>query len=265
MIYKIVVKVLVERMSGILDSCIGEAQGAFIPGRHISDNVLIAYEVLHSLKMRKKSQKSNFALKLDMSKAYNCVEWNFLARMMSNLGFHIDWITLFMRCICSVSYTVGINDEINDSFVPSRGLRQALSSYLFLLYVEGFFTLFRYAKSKGEMIDAPIGRQRLVINNLFFVDDCILFGDATRLGACTIKSIISEYESVFGQKVNFDKSLIYFGIAVTESDRKLIIDLLKVRTASNLEKYLVLPIMVGRNKNRAFANYVDKFRKKMES
>ncbi|MBA0824001.1 hypothetical protein Goarm_020691, partial [Gossypium armourianum] len=59
-----------------------EAQGAFIPRRHISDNVLISYEVLHSLKMKKKNRKGNFALKLDISKAYDHVEWDFLAGMM---------------------------------------------------------------------------------------------------------------------------------------------------------------------------------------
>lgn len=58
-------------MSAILGNCINEAQGAFIPGRLISNNVLIAYEVLHSLKMNKRGKKGNFALKLDMSKAYD--------------------------------------------------------------------------------------------------------------------------------------------------------------------------------------------------
>ncbi|KAA3482507.1 reverse transcriptase [Gossypium australe] len=73
-VYKIITKVLVNRMNAILGNCINESQGAFIPGRHISDNVLITYEVLHSLKMKKKGKKGNFALKLDMSKAYDRVE-----------------------------------------------------------------------------------------------------------------------------------------------------------------------------------------------
>ncbi|KAA3475036.1 reverse transcriptase [Gossypium australe] len=73
-IYKIITKMLVGRMSDILGVCINEAQGAFIPGRLISDNVLIAYEVLHSLKMKKNGKKRHFALKLDMSKAYDRVE-----------------------------------------------------------------------------------------------------------------------------------------------------------------------------------------------
>ncbi|KAH1032563.1 hypothetical protein J1N35_044737 [Gossypium stocksii] len=82
-LYKIIAKILVACMSPILDCCIDEAQGAFIQGRHITDNTLITYEVLHSLKMKKKGIKGNFTLKLDLIKAYDQLEWDFLAGMMN--------------------------------------------------------------------------------------------------------------------------------------------------------------------------------------
>lgn len=107
-LYKIIAKVIVDRMSPFLGFCIDEAQGAFISGRQISDNTLIAYEVLHALKMKKRGKKGNFALKLNLSKAYDRVEWDFLAGMLTRLGFHQDWVVLIMRCVCSVTYTVGI-------------------------------------------------------------------------------------------------------------------------------------------------------------
>ncbi|KAA3467222.1 reverse transcriptase [Gossypium australe] len=96
-VYKIIKKVLVTCMSAILGSCINKAQGVFILGRHIYDNVLIAYEVLHSLKMKKNGKKGNFALKLDMSKVYDRVEWDFLARMMLRFDFHTDRTVLIMK------------------------------------------------------------------------------------------------------------------------------------------------------------------------
>ncbi|KAH1108059.1 hypothetical protein J1N35_011827 [Gossypium stocksii] len=114
MVYKIIAKILVERMSVILGGCINEAQGAFILRRHISDNVLIAYKVLHSLKMKKKNRKGNFALKLDISKAYDRAKWDILAGMMIQLGFHIDWVVLIIRCVCSVSYIVGLNENTSE-------------------------------------------------------------------------------------------------------------------------------------------------------
>ncbi|KAA3472179.1 reverse transcriptase [Gossypium australe] len=195
-LYKIIAKVLVNRMSDMLGDCINEPQGAFIPGRLISDNILIAYEILHSLKMKKRGKKGNFALKLDMSKAYDRVEWDFLAGMMNSLGFHNDWIVLIMRCVCSVSYSVSLNGLDSDWFSPSRGLRQGdlLSPYLFLICAKGFATLLEDVKQRMIMEGAPIGRDRLSINHLFFADDCILFGDTSLEGTRTVHKVINEYE-----------------------------------------------------------------------
>ncbi|KAA3456692.1 reverse transcriptase [Gossypium australe] len=235
-IYKIIAKVLVFWMSDMLGYCINEAQGAFVPGRLISDNVLIAYEVLHSLKMKKRGQKGNFALKLDMSKAYDRVEWNFLAGMMKHLGFH------------------------------EEGSRQwdPLSPFLFLICAEGFSILIEEAKQKGLMKGAPISRARFSINHLFFADDSILFGDASCEGAKAVRDIINEYELISGQRVNFEKSLIYFGANVNLEVKENIVNMLGVRVAHNPEKYLGLPMMVGRKKSWAFANFADRFRKRIE-
>ena len=116
-IYKIVSKVLVYRFRQVLDLCIEDTQGAFVPGRQITDNILIAYEVLHSFKKKRGVSKS-FALKLDMSKAYDRVEWSFLEKMMRSMGFCEDWILLIMRCITSVAYTVVINGKNGEEFRP---------------------------------------------------------------------------------------------------------------------------------------------------
>ncbi|KAA3441330.1 reverse transcriptase [Gossypium australe] len=265
-IYKIITKVLVNRISDILGDCINEAQSAFISGRLISDNVLIAYEVLHSLKMEKNGRRGHFALKLDMSKAYNRVEWDFLAGMMKALGFHDEWLVLIMRCVTSVSYSVSLNGMSSNWFSPSRGLRQGdpLSPYLFLICAEGFSTILEDAKQKGRMRGAPIGRERFSINHLFFADDCILFGDATHEGVNTVRDIIREYELSARQKVNYDKSLIYFGANVKEEVKGDITRILRVRVASSPEKYLGLPMMVGRRKAWAFASFKDRFRKRVD-
>ncbi|KAH1032403.1 hypothetical protein J1N35_044577 [Gossypium stocksii] len=169
-------------------------------GRQISNNTLIAYEILHSLKTRKHCKQGNFALKLDMSKAYDQVEWDFFAGMMSRLGFCQEWIILIMRCVCSVTFTVGINDGISEVFSPSTGLRKGdpLSPYLFLICAEGLSTLLNEEKQKRLMIGASIGRERFTINHLLFADDCILFGDASVAEAHIVRSILKEYEMVSG-------------------------------------------------------------------
>lgn len=112
---------------------------------------------------------------------------------------------------------------------------------------------------------ASIGRERFSINHLVFADDCIIFGDATSEGTRTVRDVIQEYELISRQRVNFDKSLIYYGANVEINVREDITKLLGVRVASNPEKYLGLPMMVGRKKTWAFANFADRFRKRVEA
>lgn len=85
-----------NKMSGFLDICIHEVQGAFIPNRQIFDNTLVAYEMLYTLKKKKRDRKGSFGFKFDMSKAYAKVEWDFLVGMIIKLGFHVDWVILIM-------------------------------------------------------------------------------------------------------------------------------------------------------------------------
>ncbi|KAK5793105.1 hypothetical protein PVK06_034241 [Gossypium arboreum] len=187
--------------------------------------------------------------------------------MLLGLGFHTDWVVLIMRYVCSVSNTVGINGDTNDWFSPSRGLRQRdpFNPYLFLICAKGFSTLIHEAKQKNLMQGAPIERKRLSINHLFFfVNNCIVFGDASCDGANTVQNIILEYEQVSGQQVDFDKLLIHFGTSVESNVRESVTNIFGVRIATNLKKYSGLPMMVERKKRWAFANFIDRFRRKID-
>ena len=102
-IYKLISKVIANRLKGILPSIISEAQSAFVPGRLIMDNVLVAFETLHHMHSTKIGREGAMAMKLDMSKAYDRVEWSFLETIMRKMGFHPKWVSLFMNCISTVS------------------------------------------------------------------------------------------------------------------------------------------------------------------
>jgi hypothetical protein len=175
--YKLIAKVLANRLKKVLPVIISPAQSAFVLGRLITDNVLVAYEALHSMATRMRGRKGYMAVKLDMSKAYDRVEWSFLEAMMRSLGFMERWIKLIMRCVSSVTYSVLVNGVPYGNIIPSRGLRQGdpLSPYLFLLVAEGLSSLLVRAEQEGKLTGVPISAGGVRLTHLLFVDDNLLF------------------------------------------------------------------------------------------
>ena len=150
-LYKIISKVLANRLKKILPHIISPTQSAFIPGQLITDNILATYEMLHTMHSRMWGKKGFMAIKLDMSKAYDRVEWRFLEAVMRKLGFNDKWIYLIMMCVTSIQYEILINGDPYGNIIPSRGLRQEdpISPYLFLIYAEALSSMLSRAHEDG--------------------------------------------------------------------------------------------------------------------
>ncbi|KAA3478183.1 reverse transcriptase [Gossypium australe] len=266
-IYKIIAKTIASRLRGVLEKCIDKAQSAFVPGRLISDNVLVAYEILHTMKRKRWGKKRLMAVKLDMSKAYDRVEWGFLEEMMRKMGFDPKWIQLILKCVETVTYSVVLNNHVGSVFSPKRGLRQGdpLSPFLFLICGEGLSSLIRLAQKEENLKGVRASRRGPQISHLLFVDDCIIFGEATERGAGLLKKILREYRECSGQKVNFDKSTVFFSSNTGNEDKMIVSQLLSVRSSNDPERYLGLPNMVGKRKKEAFQNLKDRFKQRIDN
>ena len=152
-IYKIISKVLANCLKPILNDIISESQSAFIVDRLITDNVLIAFESLHHMKTNCTRRTGFMAFKLDMSKAYDRVEWCFLEKILLKMGFQESWVAMIMECITMVTYSILVNGEPKGLITPTRGLRQGdpLSPYLFLFCVEGLNAILNQASENGDI------------------------------------------------------------------------------------------------------------------
>lgn len=122
-LYKIFAKVLANRFKKVLPTVISEAQSTFVPGRAITDNILVAFEIMHLMKRKTKGKTMDVALKIDISKAYDRVDYGVLEQMMLKLGFRKRRVDLVMMCVKSIHYSVLVNREKVGPIFPQRGLR----------------------------------------------------------------------------------------------------------------------------------------------
>ena len=173
----IISKVIDNRLKIILPNVISDAQTAFVPNRLITNNTTVAYELLHKLRNRKKGRKGHMAITLDISKAYNRVEWTFLQRMMVKLGFDPNWVHLAMETVTTASYSILINGEPKGFVTPTQGIRQGdpLSPYLFLLCAEGLSALLRKAREAGVLKGIKSSQHGVWVTHLLFANDILLF------------------------------------------------------------------------------------------
>jgi hypothetical protein len=210
-IYKIIVKSLANRIQPHLPNYISHAQSAFIAHRHISANIIITQEIIHYFQL--KSWKTHaFLLKIDLAKAFDRLEWNFITAALLRLGLNDHFINLIHTCISTSSLSILVNDKPTKYFHPHRGLRQGcpLSPYLFVIAINELSLRLQEALHNNNPQGVHLGEGAPPIHSLLFADDLILCGKATLDEAQAIKTILYDFCKQSGQTPNLQKSSIYF-------------------------------------------------------
>lgn len=182
------------------------------------------------------------------------------------MGFDSRWIESLMKCVSTVAYSVVFNGHIGENFQPTRGVRQGdpLSPFLFLI-CGGLSSLMRLAMQRSALGGVKASRSVPQVSHLLFTDGSILFGEATKRGACSLKQILIEYENCSRQCVNYDKSTVFFSTNTQEGDKVVISRVLGVRSSNNLERYPGLPNMMGRKKKMSFQTLKDRMKQRIDN
>jgi hypothetical protein len=185
--------------------------------------------------------------------------------MMQRLGFVDQWIGLIMECVSTVSYKIKVNGDLTDSFKPERGLRQgdSLSPYLFLLCAEGFSALLQQAEQEGRIAGVKIRHAAPSVSHLLFADDSLILIRANGGDAQQLQDILNLYERCSGQMINKAKSAVLFSKNTKATQRKEVCDTLQVTKETMNERYLGLPVHVGRSKGGTFAYLKDRVWKRI--
>jgi hypothetical protein len=227
--------------------------------RNIQDNNILAHELLHSFKS-KRGKCGFMFLKMDMEKAFDRMEWNFLLAILEILGFSSTWISWIKIYISTPSFSILLNDSPSGYFSPSKGLRQGdpLSPFLFILGSEVFSRLMFKEESLGSLQGLQIARNCPTIHHLLFADDLLIFGKATVIVATSIKSCLDKYCRWFGQSINASKSSIRFRKNILSSKIKAISNIIPYTSNHCTSLYLGLSILMGNSKKRAFQGIIDK-------
>ncbi|XP_027343074.1 uncharacterized protein LOC113855643 [Abrus precatorius] len=204
-LYKVVAKLLANRLKRVLDPVIAHTQTTFVPKRLMLEGLATLNEVIDWVK---KKRKPCFILKVDYEKAYDSIEWSFLIYMLRKLGFNEEWIRWIEACVCGGHLSILVNGSETKEFEIGRGLKQGdpLALFLFITVVEALGGLMRMAREKGMFQGLEIEGGGTHITHLQFADDTIIVSGAKWENQWCIKAILRCFELASGMKINFHKS-----------------------------------------------------------
>lgn len=261
-IYKCISKILVSRIKDYLGVLVDPNQSSFIPNRQISDNILLAQELMRGYHRQRGVKRCAF--KIDIQKAYDTVIWSFLENFLKNFVFHPCMVHWIMKCVNSASFTVRVNGEHHGFFPGMRGIRQGdpLSPYLFTLVMEILTLMVKRKVQNCDEFKYHPKCEKLNLTHLCFADDLLMFCHGDMASVNVLKSALLEFSGVYGLKASMEKSTSYRGNVVGQN-REEIMKILPFKLGTLPVKYLGVPLISTKLFHNDFVGLIQKVKKRI--
>ncbi|KAJ9535674.1 hypothetical protein OSB04_un001171 [Centaurea solstitialis] len=240
-LYKIISKIISDRIKPYLTHIVDSTQSAFIPGRRIADNILMAHELVAGY--QRDTGQPRCAFKIDLRKAYDTVDWKYMSVMLHGFGFHpvlCNWISEMLH---TSSFSIALNGDTFGFFKGARGLRQGdpISPYLFTLVMEGFSMILKQCIQEASSFSFHQGCEEMNITHLCFADDLFVFTGGDLASVDVLKRALETFKVKSGLEPNLAKSEIFF-CNVTPDVKAAILHSLPLQTGTFPIRYLGVPL-----------------------
>jgi hypothetical protein len=262
-LYKVVSKLMANRLKEILPASIAPNQSAFIKDRLMMENLLLASELVKDY--HKDSISSRSALKIDISKAFDSVQWPFLINILKAMclpDIFIHWIEL---CISTASFSVQVNGELSGFFRSERGLRQgcSLSPYLFVICMNVLSCMLDKA-AEGKRIGYHPRCRNMSLTHLCFADDIMVFSDGTTKSIKGTLEVFDRFAAMSGLKISLEKSTAFMA-GISPRAKEAILQQFPFALGTLPVKYLGLPLLTKRMSQMDYLPLVEKIRTRITS
>jgi hypothetical protein len=227
----------------------------------------LGQEITHSFSLSSWHQKA-FLLKIDLAKAFDRMEWDFILHALIKQGFSEHITKLIKTCISTASFSIIINGQLHGKFKSGRGIRQGcpLSPYLFVIAINELAASLQDHLDSQSLKGITLGPNCPAIHSFMFADDLVVCGQADAEDALIIRDAINTFCRASGQTPNWEKSSVLFSKHVTHQQKVFIKSLFPVQSMDNTSVHLGHPlIMPAKNRNEAYSFVLDKFKAKLST
>ncbi|GJS67185.1 RNA-directed DNA polymerase, eukaryota [Tanacetum coccineum] len=261
-IYKVITKILADRLSLVISDLISDTQSAFVANRQILDGPFIMNEVLDWCKRKRK--KALF-FKVDFAKAYDSIRWDYLLDVLHAFGFGPNWCKWIQGIFSSAMASILVNGSPTSEFPFFRGLKQGdpLAPFLFILVMESLHLSVSRAVNEGVFKGIQL-HESLMISHLFYADDVMFLGEWSDTNLKSLTNILKCFFLASGLKINFHKSQL-LGIGVPPETINQGASLIGCGVLHTPFNYLGVPVGNLMSRHSAWTSVIQKLRARLSN